>query len=146
MKENNNSITSRSACAISMALEALGDKWSLLIIRDLMFTDRRSYGELLASPEGIATNILASRLVSLEENELIRKMPDPADSRRSLYYLTQKGIDLVPVITEIMHWMSRHNPEASACTANKKAYTHDRVALYKDLIKKLKKEHLEKGG
>jgi DNA-binding HxlR family transcriptional regulator len=143
MEENYNEKMRRSDCAVSMALDSVGDKWSLLILRDLMFTDKRSYGELQSSAEKIATNILASRLSALEKNQIIYKMPDPADSRRSLYYLTEKGIDLLPVVTELMHWMSKHNPVASACTANTTAYKKDRVLLYKEMIKQLKRSHLQ---
>lgn len=133
----------RSTCAVSMALEAVGDKWSLLILRDLMFSEKRTYGELQNSEEKIATNILASRLVNLESNGLIRKETDPADSRRNLYFLTCKGIELVPVIIELMQWMAKYNPEASACIEQSKEYKKDRVSLYSSLIKKLSKNHLK---
>lgn len=142
MEENCNEKMRRSDCAVSMALDSVGDKWSLLILRDLMFTDKRSYGELQSSAEKIATNILAARLVALEKNQIIYKTPDPADSRRSLYYLTEKGIDLLPVVTELMHWMHKHNPEASACMANTTAYKKNRVLLYKEMMKQLKRSHL----
>lgn len=142
MKNNSTVPNRRSDCAISMALDAVGDKWSLLILRDLMFTDKRSYGALQSSEEKIATNVLAARLVTLEDNGMIRKQPDPADSRRSLYYLTEKGIGLLPVIVELMHWMANFNPLASACVANLSAYKKNRVALYKALTKNLKKVHL----
>jgi len=142
MKINIPQAGKRSACAVSMALETVGDKWSLLILRDLMFTDKRSYGELQSSEEKIASNILAARLLALEENEMIRKQPDPADSRRHLYFLTKKGIGLLPVIVELMHWMAANNPAATACSNNQLAYKKDRVALYNDLTKQLKKKHL----
>jgi DNA-binding HxlR family transcriptional regulator len=134
----------RSACAISMALEAIGDKWSLLILRDLMFTDKRSYGELQSSDEKIATNILAARLQSLEANGLIRKSVDPDNGRRSLYYLTEKGIDLLPVIIELRQWTEKHNPEAEGCANALKLTDKNRkevLAVYK---KKLKAEHCKK--
>lgn len=105
----------RSACAISMALESIGDKWSLLILRDLMFTGKRTYGELQASDEKIATNILASRLLSLEANGLIRKTADLNNGRRSLYFLTEKGIDLLPMIVELKQWSEKHNQNTAAC-------------------------------
>ncbi len=142
MKRNIIDTGRRSHCAISMALDTVGDKWSLLILRDLMFTDKRSYGELQSSDEKIATNILASRLVTLEENNIIYKQPDATDSRRYLYYLTEKGIDLLPVVIELMHWMSKYNPAASACTASATAYKKDRVLLYKEMTKQLRKSHL----
>src|SRR6478672_4825624 len=87
----------RSDCPISSALDAIGDKWSMLILRDLMFSGKRTYGEFQASAEGIATNILASRLGSLEANGLLSKSADPENGRRNLYSLTEKGLDLLPV-------------------------------------------------
>ncbi|MEO8769953.1 MAG: helix-turn-helix domain-containing protein [Ferruginibacter sp.] len=142
MKKNIPVLAKRSDCAISMALDTVGDKWSLIILRDLMFTGKRSYGELQSCEEKIATNILASRLTHLEENKIIRKQLDPADSRRSLYYLTEKGIQLVPVIIELMHWMSKHNPEASECASSAKSYEQDRVGLYEEIMERLRAEHL----
>lgn len=141
LKKNSTNSSRRSECAVSMALDAVGDKWSLLILRDLMFTNKRSYGELQASEERIATNILAARLVSLEANGLIRKETDQSDSRRHLYFLTEKGIHLLPAVVELMQWMSKFNPQASACTANSTAYQKDRVGLYNELIKELEKAH-----
>ena len=141
MKKNVNDISHRSECAVSLALDAVGDKWSLLILRDLMFTDKRSYGDLQTSEEGIATNILASRLVALEANGLIRKEIDPADTRRNLYFLTDKGIYLLPVVVELMQWMSKFNPEAAACGEFGKAYKKDRVAMYATLTSELKRKH-----
>ena len=134
----------RSACAISMALEAIGDKWSLLILRDLMFTGKRSYGELQSSDEKIATNILASRLQSLEANGLIRKAVDPDNGRRSLYFLTEKGIDLLPVIIELRQWTEKHNPDAEGCTNALKLSDKNRKEVLAAYKKKLKAEHCKK--
>ena len=134
----------RSVCAVSMALDAIGDRWSLLILRDLMFSNKRSYGELKDSDENIATNILAARLVALEANGLITKQMNPDDNRRNLYYLTMKGIDLVPVVVELMHWMNKYNTAANVCAENKKAYKKDRKSLYEKIISDLKKSHLPK--
>lgn len=115
MKNENQETSGRSHCAISMALEMVGDKWSLLILRDLMFTDKRSYGELQSCDEKIATNILATRLQSLEANGIIRKTTDPKNGRRNLYYLTAKGIDLLPVVLELKHWMEKYSIITEAC-------------------------------
>lgn len=87
----------RSDCPISLALDIFGDKWSLLIIRDLMFLKKQTYSEFLISEEKISTNILADRLAKLENAGLIRKF-------RNLYSLTEKGIDLVPVMLEVVRW------------------------------------------
>lgn len=143
MRKTNRGIERRSDCAVSMALEAIGDKWSLLVLRDLMFSDKRSYTELQSSEEGIATNILAARLVTLEANGLIRKTVDPKNGRRNLYYLTEKGIGLVPVIMELMHWMAQHNPDAVACSKQMKALGKNRSTILAELTRKLRAEHLQ---
>jgi len=134
-------ICHRSACAISMALESIGDRWSLLILRDLMFTDKRSYGELQSSDEKIATNILAARLLSLEANGLIRKAADPNNGRRSLYFLTEKGIDLLPVIIELRQWAEKHHADAEGCTNALKLSDKNRREVLKAYKKKLTVAH-----
>ncbi len=141
MKKSDEEFCHRSACAISMALDTVGDKWSLLILRDLMFTDKRSYGELQSSDEKIATNILATRLQSLETNGLIRKTFDPNNGRRSLYYLTEKGIDLLPVIIELRQWTEKHNPDAEGCTNALKLTDKNRKEVLAAYKKKLKTAH-----
>ncbi len=98
----------RSGCPISIALELLGDAWSLLIVRDLMFKDGRTYNDFLSGGEGIASNILADRLRKLEDADIIEKRRDPDDARRILYRLTAKGIDLAPVLVELVIWSARH--------------------------------------
>ena len=98
----------RSNCPVSSSLDIWGDKWSLLIIRDLMDAKECTYGDFLKSPEGIATNILATRLQNLEENKLIEKLDHPDSKAKVLYKLTQKGIDLVPVMIEISLWAEKY--------------------------------------
>ena len=98
----------RSDCPISRSLEIWGDKWSLLIIRDLMFAKKCSYGDFLKSPEKIATNILASRLEMLEKNTFIKKTADPNGSKKTLYALTKKGVDMLPILVEIQLWAEKH--------------------------------------
>jgi DNA-binding HxlR family transcriptional regulator len=143
MKKNFSENGKRSDCAISMALDTVGDKWSLLILRDLMFTDKRSYGELQSSEEKIASNILAARLAALEENGMVTKKQDPVDSRKFQYFLTEKGIELVPVVIELMQWMSKYDEAASACAGSMRAYKTDRVTMYKELMRSLRKTHLK---
>ncbi|MFT4090701.1 MAG: helix-turn-helix domain-containing protein [Asticcacaulis sp.] len=99
----------RSKCPINLLLEAVGDSWSLLIIRDLMFRGHSTYKAFLNSEERIATNILADRLVRLEQSGLISKQADPEDARKYIYKLTEKGADLAPVLVEIMLWSNRHH-------------------------------------
>ena len=98
----------RSTCPISAALEVLGDRWSLLIVRDIMFAGARTYRDFLASDEGIATNILASRLSRLQASGILASERDPRDGRSLIYRLTPKGIDLVPVLMELSTWGTRH--------------------------------------
>jgi len=86
----------------------LGDRWSLLIIRDMMLLGRRTFKEFLGSYEGIATNILADRLRRLQAYGIIATEPDPSDGRKLIYTLTPKGIDLAPVLTEMVLWAGRH--------------------------------------
>ena len=98
----------RSECPISCSLDIWGDKWSLLIIRDLMFANKCTYGDFLKSPEGIASNILASRLQTLEENEILEKLDHPESKAKFLYKLTQKGIDLLPILVEMYLWADKY--------------------------------------
>jgi DNA-binding HxlR family transcriptional regulator len=98
----------RSGCPLNASVEMLGDRWSLLILRDMMLRGFRSYKEFLTSYEGIATNILADRLRRLEAYGIIRTQPDSSDGRKLIYSLTAKGIDLAPVLTEMVLWAGRH--------------------------------------
>jgi DNA-binding HxlR family transcriptional regulator len=98
----------RSDCPLNFGLEIFGDKWTLLIIRDLMFFGKRYYNEFLASAEGIATNVLADRLVMLEKEKIIQKEKDSTHKQKILYHLTEKGIDLLPVILQIGLWSDKH--------------------------------------
>lgn len=107
----------RSGCPINIALEIFGDRWSLLIVRDLMFKGRNTYKEFLEAEEGIATNILAERLQRLEATGIILKQPDPADGRKTIYQLTAKGIDLAPVLVEMILWSARYEETAAPSEA-----------------------------
>ena len=98
----------RSGCPLNASVEILGDRWSLLIIRDMMLRGSRTYKEFLESYEGIATNILADRLRKLEAHGIITAERDPSDGRKLIYLLTSKGIDLAPVLTEMVLWAAAH--------------------------------------
>src|SRR5438270_9657373 len=97
----------RSPCPLNASLEMLGDRWSLLIIRDMMLLGSRTFKEFLGSYEGIATNILADRLRKLKVYGIIRTEQDPFDGRKLIYQLTPKGIDLAPGLTELAIWAVR---------------------------------------
>lgn len=101
-------IQRRSGCPISSSLDIWGDKWSLLIVRDLMFSKQCTYGDFLKSKEKIATNILASRLQMLETNGIIVKEEHPDSKAKVLYKLSQKGVDLLPIMIEINLWAEKY--------------------------------------
>ena len=98
----------RSGCPLNASIEMLGDRWSLLIIRDMMLRGFRTYKEFMECYEGIATNILADRLRKLVSYGIIRAQRDPSDGRKMIYVLTAKGIDLAPVLTEMVLWAAGH--------------------------------------
>jgi DNA-binding HxlR family transcriptional regulator len=127
----------RSDCPVSCSLDIWGDKWSLLIIRDLMFAKECTYGDFLKSPEGIATNILAARLKALEENGVIKKLEHPDSKAKVLYKLAQKGIDLLPIMIEINLWAEKYFPipeERKALLRNAKK---DKAGFIKAMTKEL---------
>ncbi len=105
----------RSDCPVSISLEMLGDRWSFLIIRDLMVRGRRRFKEFQAAGEGIATNILADRLRKLEAARIITAGIEKTDGRKVNYRLTEKGIDLAPVLLELLIWGARHEETAAPC-------------------------------
>lgn len=99
-----------TGCPIAYALDTFGDRWSLVIIRDMLMKGHQTYGQFLESDEKIATNILADRLQELEYLGIITKMRDPENGRRVLYRLTKKGAELAPVLLEIVRWSARYDP------------------------------------
>jgi DNA-binding HxlR family transcriptional regulator len=104
----------RSDCPISAALETIGDKWSLLIVRDIACFGKHSYCEFLASSEGIATNVLANHLRRLERDGILQKEPHPGDRRKDIYTLTEKGLDLIPVLVDLAAWSRGYGVTAGA--------------------------------
>ena len=113
MPSNKTTVKRRSGCPLNASVEMLGDRWSLLIIRDMMLRGFRSYKEFLESYEGIATNILADRLRKLEAYGVIVPERDPSDGRKVIYRLTAKGIDLAPVMSEMVLWAAAHEDTRS---------------------------------
>lgn len=104
------STSHRSNCPLSIALDVIGDKWSLLLVRDMCMKKKR-YVDFLASPEGIPTNILANRLRRLEDWGIIEKKPYMAKPIRYDYFLTVKGADLLPVLQQMVRWSHKYDPE-----------------------------------
>lgn len=107
----------RSDCPINFALETFGDPWSLLIIRDIVYFGKKTYGEFLASEEGMATNILASRLAHLEQQGILLKRPCAQDKRKEEYALTDKGLDLIPILADIAIWSAEYDSQTGAPAA-----------------------------
>jgi DNA-binding HxlR family transcriptional regulator len=108
-------IKRRSGCPVSISLEMLGDRWSLLIIRDLMVRGFRRFKDFQGSSEGIATNILSDRLRKLQAAGIVDAEAEESDARRVNYRLTEKGIDLAPVLLELLIWGARHEETEAPC-------------------------------
>ncbi len=128
----------RSDCPISSSLDIWGDKWSLLIVRDLIFSMQCTYGDFLKSEEKIATNILATRLQMLESNGIITKLDHPDSKAKVLYQLTQKGIDLLPLMVEIHLWADKYStipPERNAIIEELKNNKDEFLKSYSKLLK-----------
>lgn len=128
----------RSHCPINYSLEIFGDKWTLLIIRDLVFLKKETYCELKSSSEKISTNILADRLKLLESEGIVTKQVSPRDSKVFLYNLTQKGLDLIPVMLEMILWGAKYDPQTAAPPAIIKEIRNDRKALIEEIIAAIK--------
>lgn len=101
----------RSRCPIAYTLDVIGDRWTLLIVRDLAFKHRRYFQDFLGASEKISSNILADRLRRLERWGLVEKHADPSDGRRIRYFLTDEGLDLIPVLVELTIWGSKRHPD-----------------------------------
>ncbi|MDF3821165.1 helix-turn-helix domain-containing protein [Leptospira sp. 96542] len=130
-------IKKRSDCPISFSLDIWGDKWSLLIVRDLMFAKECTYSDFLKSEEKIATNILASRLVTLEKNNIIERKEHPDNKAKILYRLTRKGIDLLPIMIEINLWVEKYSSIPTDRKAMLKQIKKDKLAYIKTMTKQL---------
>ena len=128
----------RSDCPLSSSLDVFGDKWSLLIIRDLLFYKKSTYNDFLKSEEGIATNILASRLKALEENGVIEKSAHPDSKAKNLYKLTTKGIDLLPIIMEVYIWSDKYLALPADVKAIIKEVKKDKDKFIREVTKELK--------
>ncbi len=104
----------RSHCPVNYGLEAFGDRWALLILRDIVFRGKRTYGEFLKSEEGFATNILASRLDHLIEVGILQREANEMDGRKDIYSLTEKGLDLIPLLFEMVLWSAKYDSRSEA--------------------------------
>lgn len=127
----------RSDCPISYALDFIGDKWTLIVLRDLIFTRKRYFQEFLDSHEKIASNILAARLKLLENAGLVTREADPAHARRVIYAPTEKALDLTPVMLELLLWGTKHHAKANA----PEQFVHRAAADRAGLIAELRASH-----
>ena len=129
----------RSDCPISSALDIVGDKWSLLIIRDIMLKGKNTYNEFLNTEEGIATNILADRLAMLEEVGILLKEEHPESKAKYFYRLTKQGVDLLPLLVEMILWSEKYLKVSPLAKEFAKAVKKDRKAVVKNILSGLKK-------
>lgn len=130
----------RSDCPISFGLDLFGDKWTLLIIRDIMFKGKHYYGDFANSEENIATNLLADRLNLLCQDGVIFKSKDKDHKQKIIYKLTRKGIDLMPVLVEIIMWSAKYDKDSGVEKEFVKAYKKDRDGLLKKISSRLMDE------
>jgi DNA-binding HxlR family transcriptional regulator len=133
----------RSGCPINLTLETLGDRWSLIVIRDIMFGNRRHFRELLnQSDEGIASNILADRLKRLVGAGLLTKTDDPTHKQKAVYSLTEKAIELVPLLVHMGAWGRRHLPVTREMSVRQQLLEEGGPELWNDLMDELRTLHL----
>jgi DNA-binding HxlR family transcriptional regulator len=135
----------RSGCPINLTLEVVGDKWSLLFIRDMIFGDRRHFRELLTkSEEGIASNILASRLKTLIEQGLMTKADDPTHKQKAVYSLSEKGIALLPVLAQMSVWGRKYLPVTGELGIRAQLLEEGGPRLWEEFMDELRETHLGK--
>lgn len=130
---------SRSTCPISTGLEVIGDRWTLLVIRDLMLAGKRHFREFLQSEEGISNSVLADRLNALVDGGLATRTDDPTHAQKAIYSLTAKGLDLLPVIVAMSSWTQRHYPSTRRPEAA--ALVGASTTSLKQLAAQLRKAH-----
>jgi len=135
--------THRSGCPINLSLEVFGDRWSLIVLRDMMFGGRRHFRELLTkSEEGISSNILADRLKSLVEAGMITKTDDPSHKQKAVYSLTDKAISLVPIFAHLGAWGRRHLPVTEELSIRAQLLEEGGPALWEQFMAELREVHL----
>jgi len=131
----------RSNCPINVALEMIGDAWSLMIIRDIVYFGKRSFNEFLASDEGIARNILADRLTQLQAKGLLTKKSDPQDRRKEVYTLTDDGLELIPILLDMAEWGAKRVPQENLPHSWLQAVREDRNTIIENV-----QETVRQGG
>ena len=135
--------TKRSGCPINLTLEVVGDKWSLLIIRDIMFGNRRHYRELLTrSDEGISSNILADRLKMLLEQGIITRQDDPSHKQKGIYSLTERGIELLPILAQMAAWGFKYLPVSEELGIRAQLLSEGGPKMWAEFMDELRERHL----
>jgi len=133
----------RSGCPINLTLEVVGDKWSLLVIRDMMFGNRRHFRELLTkSDEGISSNILADRLKRLLEQGIISRDDDPSHKQKGIYSLTEQGIELLPILAQISGWGHKYLPVSEELGVRAKLLDEGGPKMWAEFMNELRETHL----
>jgi DNA-binding HxlR family transcriptional regulator len=133
----------RSGCPINLTLEVLGDRWSLLIIRDMIFGNRRHFREfLLNSEEGIASNVLADRLAMLVERGILTRAQDPSHKQKAIYSLTAQGIELLPVLAQMAGWGAKYLPVSEELGARGRVLHEGGPKLWNESMAELRRVHL----
>ncbi len=135
----------RSGCPINLGLEVFGDKWTLLIIRDMMFAGKRHFREFLASDEAISSNILSDRLAMLVEAGIVTRAGDPSHKLKAIYSLTAKGIDLLPIIAQISRWSRNYMPVDPVLAATGEARDRGGPGAIEAQMAELRRVHLGEG-
>ncbi len=128
----------QSGCPVAFTLDIVGDKWSLLIIRDMIFRGRRYFGEFLEADEKIATNILTDRLKKLEDCGIITKTQDPEHQKKHIYELTPKGVNLIPLILEVILWGAQNDPGTATPKELFQRLKKDKAKLTQEIISAVK--------
>lgn len=131
----------KSDCAINFSLENIGDPWSLLIVRDIVFFGKKTFGEFLASDERIGTTTLARRLKELEDKGILAKTPNTEDGRIEEYSLEAKGLDLIPLLLDLTAWGAHHDPKTGANKSWIKLIQKHRVVILRRIRETVKKGH-----
>jgi DNA-binding HxlR family transcriptional regulator len=132
----------RSGCPINLTLEVLGDKWSLLILRDMMFGRKRHFRELLKSEERISSNILADRLKRLVEQGILTKADDPSHKQKAVYSLTEQGVELLPVLAQMAVWGRKYLPVTEELGIRAQLLDEGGPALWNEFMSELRETHL----
>ena len=126
----------RSACPVVFALDLFGDRWTLLIVRDMILKGSSSYGEFLEAGEGISTNLLAERLRRLEEHGIVTKARDPDHGAKFRYALTKRGIDLAPVLVEMIRWSAKHDAHSPVSKALRRRLDREPGKVVEEFVKR----------